>query len=102
EGAVAEVLDESLGKASNREIADARITPARADLFRRVRERVVGGVERIDALETEERTVLQSTRCVELPPFEHGLQDVERRGPGARANRGSRLCERLCDRPAVS
>ena len=47
------------------------------------------GIERIDALEGEERAVAEAAGLVHLPAFEQVEEDVERGGPGGDTHTGA-------------
>src|SRR5256886_11429612 len=73
--------------------------PPRSTLFPYTtlfRSGVVGGVERIDLLELEERPVRHPAGIVDLPPLEQIQKDVEGRRPGTDAHgRADRKSTRL-------
>src|SRR5256886_17631180 len=79
--------------------------PPRSTLFPYTtlfRSGVVGGVERIDLLELEERPVRHPAGIVDLPPLEQIQKDVEGRRPGADADGRAGLRQGLGDREAVA
>src|SRR5690606_20605633 len=55
------------------------------------------GVERVDALELEQRAATQLARLVEFAAAQQGLEDVEGGRPDGGADAGPRVRERLGD-----
>jgi hypothetical protein len=88
------------GDARDREVAGVAVAAALLQLGRRVVERVVVGVERVDLLEAHLRAVGEGHRVGELAALEHRLEDHERGRPGADADLGAGLGQGLGDREA--
>ena len=86
-----------LRRPGDREVAVLLVALVLADLRGHVVERVVLGVERVDPLELELPPVGQLQRLVHLAALEQLLEDAERRRPGAHADGGARLGQRLGD-----
>ena len=92
---------ERVGQPLDREVAALVVALARAHLLRHVVERVVVGVERDRSSRTRACSPSrQLARLVDLAALEQGLEDAERRRPGADADGRAGLGERLGDREA--
>src|SRR6266550_6515890 len=72
---VAEILHQPLGEPGDREIAHVLVALVGANLVRGIRQRVERGIERIDLLELQERTVRQAARLVDLAALEQVQED---------------------------
>jgi hypothetical protein len=96
----AEVALEAGGHAGDREVADFLVALARPDVLGGVVEGVVGGIERVDALELEELAVREAAGIVHLSAVDQVAEDVERRGPGGHADFGACFGQGLGDREA--
>jgi hypothetical protein len=99
---LAEVGHQPLGQPGHGEVAALGVALVRAHVLGRVGQRVVRGVERVDALELEARAVGQLARGVELAALEEVEEDAERGGPGGHGHRGARFGQRPGDGPAVA
>ena len=97
EPALAELLPHPGRDPFEREIAALFVALVLAHVGRRVGQRVVGGVQRIDPLELHGAAVTQAKRLGHLAALEQVLEDRQRGRPGAYANRGAGLGERLGD-----
>ena len=94
---VAEVGRDALREAADGEVADVLVALRFAHVAGRIAERVVHGVEGIDALEGEQRSIAQATGCIHLPAFEQVEKNVEGRRPCGHTHRGTGLGEGLRD-----
>ena len=104
EARVAEVLAELVGHPIDAEVASLTVALLLPELLRRVFERVVLGVERVDLLELELAPVGHRERLIELPAPQERLENPKRRRPRAHTDRSPGHCERLGDRkpePAI-
>ena len=94
---LAEVVGDPLRQTADGEVADLLVPLRLAHLAGRILERIIDRVERVDALEGEQRSIAQRSGNVHLPAFEQIEKDVERRRPSGDTHRSAGLGEGLRD-----
>ena len=99
-GCVAEVRRQAGDQALDAAVAVVAVALRLAQLGRHVLDPVELGVQRVDALEAQLAAVAELQRLVHLAPLQQGLEDAQRRRPGADADAGAGLGQRLGDRKA--
>ena len=95
-----EVGGHALHQAIDAEVAQLLVALVFTHIIGRLVQRVVHRVQRVDALERQQRAIGHLPRIVDLAALDQVEEDVERGGPGGHAHRCSSGGQCLCDGPA--